>query len=159
MARPNDLMKEMKRGSAVVATRNLSSQEVVDLTTRHTYGTWSFQKNWKPLHIVDAEGCYFTDSSGKSYLDLSSQLMCLTLGHKNQAIIEAVERQAHTLAYIAPKFATDVRAVLSKQLLEVLPAGLEKFFFTTSGTDANEAALKIARMVTGKNKIISRYRS
>jgi taurine--2-oxoglutarate transaminase len=137
----------------------LSSQEVVDLTATHTYGTWSFQKNWRPLHIVDAEGCYFTDSSGKRYLDLSSQLMCLPLGHKNRAVIEAIQQQALTLPYIAPKFATDVRAKVSKQLLEVLPSGLEKFFFTTSGTDANEAAFKIARMVTGRTKIISRYRS
>jgi taurine--2-oxoglutarate transaminase len=111
------------------------------------------------LHIVDAEGCYFTDSSGRRYLDFSSQLMCVTLGHKNPAVIAAIEEQARKLPYIAPGFATDVRARLSLKLLEVLPVGLEKFFFTTSGTEANEAAIKIARMVTGKTKIISRYRS
>lgn len=138
---------------------SLSSQEVVDITARNTYGTWRFQKGWKPLHIVDAEGCYFTDSSGKKYLDFSSQLMCTTLGHKNQAVIKAIEEQARKLPYIAPGYATNVRAELSKMLLDVLPKGLEKFFFTTSGTEANEAAFKIARMVTGKTKIIARYRS
>lgn len=137
----------------------LSSQEISELTAKYTYGTWRFQKGWKPLHIVDAEGCYFIDGAGKKYLDFSSQLMCVTLGHKNQAVIKSIEEQARKLPYIAPGFATDVRAELSKLLLDVLPKGLEKFFFTTSGTEANEAAFKIARMVTGKTKIIARYRS
>ncbi|MBF8248197.1 MAG: Adenosylmethionine-8-amino-7-oxononanoate aminotransferase [Bacteroidetes bacterium] len=130
----------------------LSSQEVIEITARNTYGTWRFQKGWKPLHIVDAEGCYFTDAAGKKYLDFSSQLMCVQLGHKNQAVIKAIEEQARKLPYIAPGYATDVRAELSKLLLEVLPAGMEKFFFTTSGTEANEAAFKIALMFTGKRK-------
>lgn len=136
-----------------------TSPSVSELTARYTYGTWRFQKNWKPLHIVDAEGCYFTDASGKSYLDFSAQLMCVSLGHKNQVVIKAIEEQARTLPYIAPGYATDVRVNLSQLLLDVLPPGLEKFFFTTSGTEANEAAFKIARMYTGKNKIIARYRS
>jgi len=137
----------------------MTSQEVVELTAKNTFGTWRFQKGWKPLHIVDAEGCFFIDSSGKRYLDFSSQLMCTTLGHKNQAVIKAIQNQAASLPYIAPGFATTARAELTKLLLEVLPKGLEKFFFTTSGTEANEAAFKIARMVTGKTKIIARYRS
>lgn len=137
----------------------LTSQEIVDITAKNTFGTWRFQKGWKPLHIIDAEGCYFTDADGKKYLDLSSQLMCVTLGHKNKAVIKAIEDQARALPYIAPGFATDVRAELSRLLLGVLPRGLEKFFFTTSGTEANEAAFKIARMYTGKTKIIARYRS
>ncbi len=140
-------------------SEKLSSQEVVEITAKYTFGTWRFQKNWKPIHVVDAEGVRFTDASGKQYLDFSSQLMCVTLGYKNQAVIKAIEEQARTLPYIAPGFATTVRAELSTLLLEVLPQGLEKFFFTTSGTDANEAAFKIARMVTGKTKIISRYHS
>ena len=140
-------------------TTPLTSQEVIDLTAKNTFGTWRYQKGWKPVHIVDAEGCYFTDASGKRYLDFSSQLMCTTLGHKNQAVIKAIQEQAAALAYIAPGFATTARAELSRLLLDVLPKGLEKFFFTTSGTEANEAAFKIARMVTGKTKIIARYRS
>jgi taurine--2-oxoglutarate transaminase len=138
---------------------SISSQEVVDLTAANTFGTWRFQKGWKPLHVVDAEGCHFTDAAGKRYLDFSSQLMCTTLGHKNPAVIKAIQDQAGSLPYVAPGFATTVRAELTKLLLEVLPKGLEKYFFTTSGTEANEAAFKIARMVTGKTKIIARYRS
>jgi taurine--2-oxoglutarate transaminase len=85
--------------------------------------------------------------------------MCCNLGHKNQAVIQAIEEQARKLAYIMPGYATDTRAELSRLLLEVLPEGLTKFFFTTSGTEANEAAFKIARMYSGKTKIIARYRS
>lgn len=140
-------------------TETLPINETAGFTRKTNYGTWRFQKTWKPLRIVDAEGCYFTDGDGKRYLDFSAQLMCVNLGHKNRAVIEAIEQQARTLAYIAPGYATDARAELSRVLLEVLPEGLNKFFFTTSGTDANEAAMKIARMYTGKSKIVSRYRS
>lgn len=138
---------------------HLSSPEVRELTSRYTYGTWRKQKGWSPLYVVDAEDCHFVDADGKRYLDFSAQLMCVTLGHKNQAVVQAIVDQAKKLAFIGPGYATEVRAELSKLLLEVLPKGLDKFFFTTSGTEANEAAFKIARMVTGKTKIISRYRS
>src|SRR5579862_8343355 len=132
---------------------------VVETTKRLNYGTWRFQKSWNPPHVVDAEGCYFITADGKRYLDFSSQLMCVNLGYKNQAVIKAIEEQARTLPYIAPSYATDARAQLSELLLDVLPKGMEKFFFSTSGTEANEAAFKIARMYTGKTKIIARYRS
>ncbi len=137
----------------------LSSEDVIRITKETNYRTWSFQKNWNPMHIVDAEGCYITDGNGKRYLDFSSQLMCMNLGHKNQAVIDAIGKQAQELAYAMPGYATTARAELSQLLLEVLPKGLNKFFFTTSGTDANEAAFKIARMYTGKTKIVARYRS
>ena len=137
----------------------LTSDEVVQITRETNYGTWRFQKGWNPMHIVDAEGCYITDAHGKKYLDFSSQLMCMNLGHKNAAVIASIKQQAEELAYAMPGYATTARAELSKLLLEVLPKGLNKFFFTTSGTDANEAAFKIARMYTGKTKVIARYRS
>jgi taurine---2-oxoglutarate transaminase len=138
---------------------SLTSAQVVESTKKLNYGTWRFQKSWNPLHVVDAEGCYFIDAAGKRYLDFSSQLMCVNLGHKNPAVIKSIEEQARALPYIAPSYASDARAKLSNLLLDVLPKGLEKFFFTTSGTDANEAGFKIARMYTGKTKIIARYRS
>jgi taurine--2-oxoglutarate transaminase len=137
----------------------LTSDQITEITSKHTYGTWRYQKGWNPLHIVDADGCYFTDASGKKYLDFSAQLMCSNLGHKNNAVIKSISEQAEKLSFIAPGFATDVRAELSKLLLEVLPEGLNKFYYSTSGTEANEAAIKIARMYTGKYKIISRYNS
>src|SRR6201996_2634376 len=145
--------------SETVTEGTMTTQQVVELTKKLNYGTWKYQKSWTPMHVVDAEGCYFTDGNGKRYLDFSAQLMCCNLGHKNQAVIRAIEDQAQKLAYIMPGYATEVRAELSRLLLDVLPEGLNKFFFTTSGTEANEAAFKIARMYTGKSKIIARYRS
>jgi taurine--2-oxoglutarate transaminase len=145
--------------SQTISTPGLTSQQVVDLTKKLNYGTWRFQKGWNPLHLADAEGCWFTDGNGKRYLDLSSQLMCVNLGHKNPAVIAAIAQQAQELAYAGPAYATTARAELSHLLTEVLPEGMTKYFFTTSGTEANEAAFKIARMYTGKTKIIARYRS
>src|SRR6267378_7408990 len=145
--------------TGVVEPQTLTSEQVVDLTRQYNDGTWRFQKNWNPMHVVDAEGCYIIDGAGKRYLDFSSQLMCSNLGHKNQAVIDAIARQAQQLSYAMPGYATTARAELSQLLVEILPKGLNKFFFTTSGTEANEAAFKIARMATGKTKIISRYRS
>jgi taurine--2-oxoglutarate transaminase len=138
---------------------SLVEQDVSELTARYTYGTWRFQKGWRPLHVARAEGCYFWDKGGQRYLDLSAQLMCTNLGHQNPAVVEAICRQARELAFISPAFTCDVRAEIALKLLDVLPKGLEKFFFATSGTEANEAAIKIARMVTGRNKILARYTS
>jgi taurine---2-oxoglutarate transaminase len=137
----------------------MTAEEITALTKQHNYGTWRYQKAWNPMLITDAEDCHIIDANGKRYLDFSSQLMCVNLGHKNQAVIDAIKQQAEELPYAMPGYATATRAELSKLLLEVLPEGLSKFFFTTSGTEANEAAFKIARMYTGKSKIIARYRS
>jgi len=126
------------------------------------YGTWSFQKNWKPRHIVDAEGVYFFDASGKKILDFSSQLICVNLGYKNRAVSEAIVQQAMNMPYIGPAYAIETRARASAALIEVLPQGLEKIFYSTAGTEANEAAIKIARMYQKPKsayKIISRYTS
>jgi len=138
---------------------NLTTAQVVEITKRTNYGTWRFQKSWNPMHIVSAKDCMITDGAGREYLDFSSQLMCSNIGHGNEAVIASIAKQARELAYAMPGYATDCRAELSQLLLEVLPKGLSHFFFTTSGTDANEAAFKIARMYTGKSKIIARYRS
>src|ERR1700761_1118856 len=137
-------MTIMSPTDVVESRTTLTSQQVVDLTRQYNYGTWRFQKNWNPMHIVDAEGCYITDGAGKRYLDFSSQLMCSNLGHKNQAVINAIKEQAQQLSYVMPSYATEARAELSKVLLEVLPKGITKFFFTTGGAEANEAAFKIA---------------
>lgn len=140
-----------------------SIEDSIEVIARNTYGTWRPQKAWKkPLYITNAEGVYFYDSSGKRYLDFSSQLMCSNLGHKNMKLIEALCEQAKTLPYVSPGFACEVKASASKALLKVMPEGLEKYFYSTSGTEANEAAVKIVRMYyghSGKYKIISRYQS
>src|SRR5690348_3278399 len=125
------------------------TDDISAITARHTYGTWRAQRGWKPLHVTKAEGCYFWDAAGNRYLDMSAQLVCTNLGHQNPAVIDAICAQARELAYISPAYACEVRVRLAQKLLEVMPAGLDKFFFTTSGTEANEAAIKIARMYTG----------
>jgi len=127
----------------------------------HTYGTWSRQKAWKaPLLITDAEGIYFYDNTGKRYLDFSSQLMCSNLGHKNKVVIEAIVKQAEKLPYIAPGFITEIQLEAVEALRSVFPEKLSKFFFSTSGTAANEAALKMVRQSQFPSyKVISRYHS
>jgi taurine--2-oxoglutarate transaminase len=104
----------------------LTSSEVIALTKQHNYGTWRKQKGWNPAHLVSADGCYFIDGNGKRFLDFSSQLMCMNLGHNNPAVVKAIQDQAATLPYAAPFYATTARAELSKLLLEVLPEGLTK---------------------------------
>jgi len=141
----------------------IKPEEAVSLIVDHSYGTWRAQRGWKkPLFITRAEGVYFYDDRGKPYLDFSSQLMCSNLGHGNKAIIEAICKQARELPYIFPGFACEAKARAVNSLLEVMPQGLNQFFFSTSGTEANEAALKIIRQYMDprrKYKIISRYRS
>jgi len=139
--------------------RAIMADDISEITARHTYGTWRPQKGWKPIHVKRAEGCYYWDAAGKRYLDLSSQLVCSNLGHQNQAVIDAICAQAKELAFISPAHTCDIRAAVVLKLLEVMPKGIEKFFFATSGTEANEAAIKIARLYTGKHKIIARYTS
>ena len=128
---------------------------------RHTYGTWNWQKNWKaPMLVTDAEGVYFYDSKGKPYLDFSSQLICSNLGHKNPAITAAIAEQARKLPYIAPGFTTEVVLKAVEALQSMMPKGIDKFFFSTSGTEANDGAAAISRLMKRPAyKIISRYHS
>jgi taurine--2-oxoglutarate transaminase len=140
---------------------------MTDLQTRikamakHTFGTWNWQKNWTaPMLVTDAEGIYFYDAKGKPYIDLSSQLVCSNLGHKNRAIIEAIVKQAEKLTYVAPGFTTEVVIEAVEALRSIVPQGIDKFFFSTSGTEANDGATAISRLCKAPAyKIISRYHS
>jgi taurine--2-oxoglutarate transaminase len=138
-----------------------SAEQQVKELAQHTYGTWNRQKAWTaPMLIKDAEGVHFFDAAGKAYIDFSSQLMCSNLGHKNPAIIEAIVKQAETLPYIAPGFTSDAAIAAVEALRSVMPAGLQKFFFSTSGTEANDGALIMVRQSKAPAyKIVSRYRS
>ena len=137
----------------------MDGDEIRKIVRETNYVTWRRQGGWEPLVVTRAEGSRFWDSAGKEYLDFSSQLIATNLGHGNARVAEAIASQARTLAYAAPGFATEARARLSSALLEVLPKGLNRFFFSTSGTEANEAALKIARAATRRTKVVARYRS
>jgi taurine--2-oxoglutarate transaminase len=109
--------------------------------------------------MIGGEGVYFWDGDGKRYYDMSSQLVNLNIGHGNMKVIKAIQEQAQRLAYSAPSFAVDVRSQLAKMIVELAPDNMGKVFFTLGGADANENAIKIAKMVTGRHKIFSRYLS
>ncbi|MEM2125480.1 MAG: aspartate aminotransferase family protein [Candidatus Methanosuratincola sp.] len=129
----------------------------------HLFNTWWKQRGWeKPVRIVDAEGVFLKEASGRMILDFSSQLMCSNLGHKNRAVMEAIAEQARNMPFLSPAFALEVRDAAVKSILEILPPGIEKLLFSTSGSEANEAALGIVRHFQkprGAYKIISRYAS
>ena len=121
--------------------------------------SWSKQASIDPLPIKDAEGIYLYDFDGNRYTDMSSQLVNLNVGHKNRQIIEAIKEQAEKYCYLAPSYASEPRSELAKMIVELMPDNIAKVFFTNGGADANENAVKIARMYTGRQKVFSRYRS
>lgn len=95
----------------------------------------------------------------KRHLDFANQLVCVNAGHQHPKIVAAIKEQAEKLCYIAPNFATDVKGELSRMIAEMMPGDLNKTYFTSGGAESNEYAVKIARTVTGKPKIIARYRA
>ncbi len=125
----------------------------------HVIYSWSAQGAVEPLRIVGGEGCRFRDAEGRQYLDFASQVVNLNLGHGHPRLVEAVRRQAETLYGLAPSFASEPRTELARLLAEVTPGDLGLTLFTTGGADANENAVKLARWVTGRQKVIARYRS
>jgi len=132
----------------------------VERTDReYVFGTWTFQSEVSPTQVVGGEGARFTTADGEEYLDFSGQLMCSNLGHSADRVADAIAEQARDGAYFAPGYATEARARLGEKLAERTPGELSKTFFSTSGTEAVEAAIKIARLYTGNHKIVSRYRS
>jgi taurine---2-oxoglutarate transaminase len=137
----------------------MDGDEIRKVVRETNYVTWRRQGGWDPLVVARAQGSRFWDATGKEYLDFSSQLIATNLGHGNERVAEAIAAQAKSVAYAAPGFATEARARASLALIEVLPKGLNRLFFSTSGTEANEAALKIARAVTGRTKVLTRHRS
>lgn len=141
------------------AVKALSATEITELCLRHTLYDWSAQSAVKPLPVASAKGVYFHTTDGRRFIDFNSQLMSVNAGHGDRRIIEAIQRQAEQLPYISPFAATEVRARLGAKLAELLPGDIEKVLFTLGGADANENAIKIARVVTGRSKILARYRS
>ena len=137
----------------------LSAAEIVELSRRHTIFSWSAQGSLNPIPMVRGEGIYFWDANGKRYIDMNAQLMCVNIGHGNRRVIEAIKRQADELVFAGPGMATPVRARVGRMLAELTPGDLDHFFFTLGGAEANENAIRIARAVTGRQKIMVRYRS
>ncbi|MCX7658338.1 MAG: aminotransferase class III-fold pyridoxal phosphate-dependent enzyme [Oscillospiraceae bacterium] len=135
------------------------TQEIKETAVKYTLQSWSKQKGLNPIPVKGGEGIYFWDFEGRRYSDMSSQLVNLNLGHGNRAIIDAIKEQAEKYCFVSPAYASEPRAKLAKMIVELMPDNMGKVFFTNGGADANENAVKMARMFTGRNKVFSRYRS
>ena len=134
-------------------------EEVLHNNLEYTLFSWSKQKGIDPLCIQRAEGVYLYDYDGKRYLDFSSGLMNVNIGHGDQRVTDAVVKQMQLVSYVTPSCATKVRGDLGKKLAEICPGNLNKAFFTLCGATSIESAMKLARLYTGRHKIITRYRS
>ncbi|MEX0721376.1 MAG: aminotransferase class III-fold pyridoxal phosphate-dependent enzyme [Balneolaceae bacterium] len=137
----------------------MSTSTILDNNLNHSLFSWSKQSGLNPINIERAKGVYLFDRDGKRFLDFSSQLMNVNIGHGDQRITEAVKRQMDEVSYVYPGMITDARGKLAKKLSEVAPPSLNKTFFTLGGAEAVENAIKLARMYTGRHKIITHYRS
>jgi taurine--2-oxoglutarate transaminase len=125
----------------------------------HVFHSWSAQRALDPLVIVGGQGSWFTDDQGRRYLDFASQLVNLNLGHQHPTVVAAIQAQAATLCTAAPPFAIGVRGEAARLIAEVAPGDLDHVFFTNGGTEANEHAVRMARLTTGRHKILAAYRS
>jgi taurine--2-oxoglutarate transaminase len=125
----------------------------------YTLFSWGKQAGLNPINAASAKGSYVYDRDGKEFLDFSSQLMNVNIGHGNQRITEAVARQMQELSYVYPGMTTEVRGLLGKKLAEITPGNLTKSFFTLGGAEAVENAIKLSRIYTKRHKIIGHYRS
>jgi taurine--2-oxoglutarate transaminase len=144
---------------AIVETNSELGRQVVADDRRYLIHSWSVQSALAPIAVAGGEGRHFWDYDGKRYLDFASQLVNLNIGHQHPRIVAAIKEQADRLATIAPSFANDKRSELASLVAEVMPGDLNHTFFTNGGAEANENAIKLARWVTGRNKIVARYRS
>ena len=126
---------------------------------KYVLQSWSKQGTINPIPVEKAEGIYYYDFDGNRYTDMASQLVNLNLGYGNADIAEAIKAQVDKYCYIGPSLASEPRADLAEKIIGLLPDTFGKVFFTNAGADANENAIKMAKMYTGRNKVFSRYRS
>ena len=137
----------------------MTGEEVKSKHLKYNLQSWSRQGALNPLPIEKADGIYMWDYDGNRYTDMSSQLVNLNVGFGNKAIADAIKEQVDKYCFVAPSYATESRSKLAEMIIDLMPDNMGKVFFTNGGADANENAIKIARMYTGRNKVFSRYRS
>lgn len=135
------------------------SAEIIQDNLDYTLFSWSKQKGIAPIAVKYGEGVYLYDYDGKRYIDFSSGLMNVNIGHGNQRVTDAVVKQMQQVAYVTPSCVTKVRGELGKKLSEICPGDLNKAFFTLCGATSIENGIKLARMFTGRHKILARYQS
>ncbi len=134
-------------------------QEVFDLDRAHVFHSWSAQATLNPMLIAGGEGSYVWDYDGKRFLDFSCQLVNTNIGHQHPKVVAAIQEQAAKLATVAPQHANEARGEAAKRIVELAPEGMNKVFFTNGGADAIENAVRMARLHTGRRKVLSFYRS
>jgi taurine---2-oxoglutarate transaminase len=135
------------------------TEAIINDNQEFTLFSWSKQKGTNPIAVKYGEGIYLYDYDGKRYIDFSSGLMNVNVGHGDQRITAAVVKQMQEVAYVTPSCVTKVRAELGKKLAEICPGDLNKAFFTLCGATSIENAVKLARLFTGRHKILTRYQS
>ena len=133
--------------------------EVYALDRAHVFHSWSAQGALNPMLVAGAEGSYVWDYDGNRFLDFSSQLVNTNIGHQHPKVVAAIQAQAGKLATVAPQHANDARGEAAQRIAGLAPDGLNKVFFTNGGADAIENAIRMARLHTGKQKVLSFYRS
>src|SRR6476661_8497631 len=136
-----------------------SEEDVRRHDRAHVFHSWSAQALIDPLPIASAQGSYFTDYSGKRYLDFSSQLVNVNIGYQHPKMVAAIQEQAARLTTISPAFANDARSEAARLIAEIAPGDLNMVFFTNGGAEATENALRMARLHTGRHKVLAAYRS
>ena len=136
-----------------------SEEDVRRHDRAHVFHSWSAQALIDPLPIASAQGSYFTDYSGKRYLDFSSQLVNVNIGYQHPKMVAAIQEQAARLTTISPAFANDARSEAARLIAEIAPGDLNMVFFTNGGAEATENALRMARLHTGRHKVMAAYRS
>lgn len=136
-----------------------SAEQIKEDSLKYNLHSWSVQGKLNPAVVEKAEGIYYYTADGQKVADMSSQLVNLNLGYGNRDIIDAIKEQAEMLPYISPAYAIDCRSKLAKMVIDIAPENMGKVFFTLGGADANENAIKIAKLFTGRYKVFSRYRA
>ena len=143
-----------------MSTKTVSeSQEIIQDNLDHTLFSWSKQKGIAPIAVKYGEGVYLYDYDGKRYIDFSSGLMNVNIGHGNQRVTEAVMKQMQEISYVTPSCVTKARGELGKKVASLAPKGLNRTLFTIGGAEAIDNAVKLARMYTGRHKILARYQA
>jgi len=136
-----------------------TNREVIDLDHAHVFHSWSAQGSLPEFTLAGGSGTEVWDYDGNRYLDFSSQLVNVNIGHGHPKLVAAIQEQAASLATVAPAHANLARAEAASRILAKAGPGFDKVFFTNGGADANENAMRMARLVTGRDKILSTYRS
>ncbi len=137
----------------------MTGKEISEMQTKYVLQGWSKQGGLNPTPVDHCEGIYIYDKDGKRYADMSSEQVNVNAGYANKEMTEAIKAQLDEYAYIQGSFGAEPRARLAKSIVDRLPDCFGKIFFTNGGADANENAIKIARMYTGRFKVMSQYRS